>query len=510
MPQSRHFYGLYALFIVLVLCWWLVPWHFTRFKVTAEKSVMDWPFAEDGTRNTMTAPHFTHLASYSDAVDVFQETALLHDSELSQHAPRFEEKTLPNDTSRYTAMFQKIADATSPPSGVDFWEATETAATMNSARYEELKDYKRRRDDWFISKAASGLKRKEKPSREEIEFREKQSRYKKNNIVQFMADHDTDQLQQASITYQSINPPIEQYMQMINSARRDRVNIHVTPAPATLPDPSVAYTPFHKEIAKQKNLEKKFRVHYMTGGGRKSNFFYNLEDDCYWKVQADGTTDCVMAKELTDKPHHDPAISVAIDQTGMFDTLEEATAAISLQCTDFYLEKTTWTYYCLPAFSDLRPDDFERMKRYKNRTNEYWYHRWAVEKAQELHIPELHRPPRPTAGVPPPHRDANYNPVVAKLLHREEAKQAKKQFVLQTAAFLKENHPEPDAVISAANAQYPLQEGPIIVKSSGYTVEQAPALDVEPMAMLAAVNKKFAEFVATTVLSESVDSSQSS
>ncbi|CBZ53394.1 conserved hypothetical protein [Neospora caninum Liverpool] len=491
-----------ACVIVLVPSGCVVPWQCARFEVTAERSELHSPCRADVARNNVRASHLTSLTPSSDAIDGLQETPLLLDNEPSRQSIRFGEESSPNHTALYTSRLEQIAHATSPPQGMDSWESREAAATLNSSRYEELKDYQRRRNSWFVSRAASGLKGKAEPSKEELEFREKRRRYKNNNVVQFLADHDADRIQQESITYQSINPPVEQYMQMINSVRRDRFNIQVTPAPATLPHPSVAYTPFHKEISKQKNLEKKFRVHYMTGGGRKSNFFYNPEDDCYWKVQADGTVACVMARDLADKPHHDPTIAVAIDQTGMFDTLEEATAAISLQCSDFYLEKSTWTYYCLPAFSDLRPEDYKRMKRYKNRINEYWYHRWAVQKAQELDIPELHRPPRPTGGVPPPQRDANYNPVAAKLKEKDEAKQAKKQFVQQAAAFLEENHPEPEAVISAANAQYPLQEGVIIVRPSGYTVEPAPALDAASAALLAAVNKKFAELVVTSAFGD--------
>lgn len=40
----------------------------------------------------------------------------------------------------------------------------------------------------------------------------------------------------------------------------------------------------------------------------------------------------------------------------MFDTLEEAEPPTTLECADFYLEKRTWTYYCIPAF-DVRDVD---------------------------------------------------------------------------------------------------------------------------------------------------------
>ncbi|PFH38633.1 hypothetical protein BESB_009750 [Besnoitia besnoiti] len=442
------------------------------------------------------ALHRGQSAFVPDSTDVREERVLDRDS---MH-PLVPEEYLEQNVFPYTAELEEISTAVAPPPGMHPWEAEQAVATLNSARYHELKDYERKKNDWFLSRVFSGLKGKPSPTEEERAFRDKRKRYRSNAFVHFMADHDTDQLQKSSITYGSLTQPVEQYMEMINKVRKDRLNIEVRPAPATLPDPSVAYTPFHREIAKQKSLEKMFRVHYMTGGGRKFHYFFNPEEDCYWKLQPDGIVACVPARELVEKPHHDPAIAVAVDQTGMFDTLEEAASAISLGCADFYLEKSTWSYYCIPAYEDLRAEDYKRMKRYKNRSNAYLYHQWVIAKAQEIEIPEIYRPPRPTGGIPPPPQDENYNPAAAKLTEKKEAKRAKKQSVQQIAAFIEENKAQPEAVIDAEHVQYPLQEGVIILRPAGYSVEPAPALDLQSTALLASVSKEFAESVVTAFL----------
>lgn len=78
--------------------------------------------------------------------------------------------------------------------------------------------------------------------------------------------------------------------------------------------------------------------------------------------------------------------------------------------------------------------------------------------------------------------------------------QAKKEFLQDTVAYLRGNHPEAEATIPVADVQYPLQEGVIIVRPSGHTVEEAPVLSREEQALLASVSKKFAKYSAMSAM----------
>ncbi|PHJ24760.1 transmembrane protein [Cystoisospora suis] len=392
------------------------------------------------------------------------------------------------------------------PPNIPVHEAEQAVAALRSQRIEALKEYQKQRQQWLVSRMVSGVTGGPSPSPQEMSFRGKRQRHRRNALVQLLSDHDVDQLQEASITYEPVSPPIQQYMDMINNVRQDRLNVQVEPAVAALPHPSIAYTPFHKEMAKQKSLEKKFRVHYLTGEGKKFPYFHNPEDDCYWKTHSDGTVSCVPMYDLTDKPRHDPAITVAIDQTGMFDTLEEAEPPTTLECADFYLEKRTWTYYCIPAFDDLRPEDYKRMQRYKEKVNAYNYYHWSVQKSQELVIPELNRPPRPDRDPSAASKKHKHDSAAAKKKEQEKEcvcvanLQAKKALLQETVTYLRGNRPEAEATIPVTGVQYPLQEGAIIVRPSGYSVEEAPVLTVEEQALLASVSKRFAAYSATSAM----------
>lgn len=270
------------------------------------------------TRTDMSIPGFFHLLTAVTAHHEAEEAGTEEEENPTKRRQDTDHTASGEGTNSSPASMAETEERRweAVPPNIPVHEAEQAVAALRSERIEVLREYQKQRQQWLLSRAASGITGGPPPSPQEIAFRGKRQRHRRNGLVELLSDHDVDQLQEASITYEPVPPPLQEYMEMINKVRRDRLNVQVEPAVAALPHPSIAYTPFHKEMAKQKAIEKKFRVHYLTGEGKKFPFFHNPEDDCYWKTQSDGTVSCVPMYDLTDKPRHDPAITVAVDQTG--------------------------------------------------------------------------------------------------------------------------------------------------------------------------------------------------
>eukprot|EP00922_Rhytidocystis_sp_ex-Travisia-forbesii_P045843 GHVS01068385.1.p1 GENE.GHVS01068385.1~~GHVS01068385.1.p1 ORF type:complete len:367 (-),score=70.45 GHVS01068385.1:147-1247(-) len=146
---------------------------------------------------------------------------------------------------------------------------------------------------------------------------------------------------------------------------------------------------YSREIEREMRTAKKRknRKRYMFGENDRNRHFYNVDDDCYWRITTDDLTRCVQEEELTAYRQHLPSIAVAKDFTGMYSTPEEAVYGKRPQCAHVWLDRNTYTYYCIPVDSEATPIDYLYEQYYKEKMDKYRFYAYAKEAVKHIPMP---------------------------------------------------------------------------------------------------------------------------
>eukprot|EP00922_Rhytidocystis_sp_ex-Travisia-forbesii_P041442 GHVS01061904.1.p1 GENE.GHVS01061904.1~~GHVS01061904.1.p1 ORF type:complete len:364 (-),score=75.00 GHVS01061904.1:207-1298(-) len=133
--------------------------------------------------------------------------------------------------------------------------------------------------------------------------------------------------------------------------------------------------------------KRKNRKRYMFGEHDRNRHFYDVDDDCYWRVTVDDSTRCVSEEDLTAHRETLPSIAVAKDFTGMYSTPEEAVYGYRPECANVWLDRNSYTYYCIPDDSKAKPIDYLYERYYKEKMDKYRFYVYAKEAVQQIPMP---------------------------------------------------------------------------------------------------------------------------